>query len=695
MNISASPEGLQAQHANPRKKWGGDVVNRRIKLKEVADIIPGFLAPGLTVLVAGPYIGKSYLAQQIEHLIAYGTPLGDLEVTENCRCLVIAYETSQREWQRRSLRITPMGTLDADTAEPDEDGTYNSHEMIWVATSFPTEHDTFAERLAQLDHDLSEFARFERPIRYVRIDTLFRFVGGNTTGENAYHFDYRVSSQLNALALKHDCAILGLHHTRKDSGEDKDWVQRASGSLGYAAGATAMMFLQRVRGADTGILRVTSNTAGEAEHAMSFQDGLWEFDDTLSLAEARHTRTPREILQLLRERGPLMLWQLAEDVDATTAAIKKALQRLREEGDVSQEKDYWSLTSDKASTIMDGDTGDTEDVGDVGDTGDVVSSPLPAPRAESADAGEEEELDDAPEAFPAIQHMKDGLKKSRMHPIPVVRKAERTTGPWPIATRQLSAGVHKWASVPAAVAGDLADGWVVTLDRNGSYPSACSNVPVAPNVLKHNEVLGELDRERAGMYLIETEPWTDDRIGSPLGYPVGDERTGWFTDSHLELLDKVGHPYTITESWTGNRNASLFEHFCDAVRDARAATWQDPERYVDVKRRSSIAIRLLYPQTARSPFWRPDWWVAIVAQANVRHWVKAWSAVDKHKEFLLSIGGTDEVTYWTDSEDPGWVPAGYKITEPGTEPKFGSVKIKGRVPYTEWVAAHAAPRRSA
>jgi hypothetical protein len=665
----------------------------------VRDVIPGFLSPGLTLLVAGPYVGKSFLCQQLEHLIAYGTPVGELRVEENARCLVIVYEGGQRRHQERSLRISPLGTLPGDATGPDPDGTWGDREMIWTTRGYPTEHNTFAERLAQLDTDLRDFARYGRPIRYVRVDTFARFRGPNALGENAYEFDYRTSSQLNDLGLRHDVAILAPHHSNKDSGESADWIQRASGSLGLQAGANAMMYLQRVRGAYTGVLRVTSNDGAEAEHAMSFDEGIWSFDTTITLAEARHTKTPGDILRLLRDCGPLKLWQIAEDVEASPAAIKKALQRLREEGEVSQDRDIWSLTSDKSSTIMDGDIGDVGDAEDVGDTGDVEGTPLPAPRGESA--GEQEEDREFPRGpNPFTQHMKDSLKKSRMHPIPNVRKTEREdeSGPWPIAARRLSAGVHKWKATPPADIGDLTRGWAVTIDRNGSYPSACSSVPVAPNVLKHNEVLGAaLDPDRAGMYLIETEPWQDDRIGSPLGSNP-DETLGWFTDTHLDQLIKLGHPFMIIESWTGNRNTSLFEHFGIQVREARAATWQDvPEgdggpEYREVKRRSSQAIRQLYPRYTGSPFWRPDWWVAILAEANVRHWVKAWTAVDKHKELLLGLGGTDEATYWTDSQDPDWVPAGYRVIAPHTEPKFGSVKIKKRETYTEWLGTGASPR---
>ncbi|OAH11489.1 hypothetical protein STSP_51620 [Streptomyces jeddahensis] len=45
------------------------------------------------------------------------------------------------------------------------------------------------------------------------------------------------------------------------------------------------------------------------------------------------------------------------------------------------------------------------------------------------------------------------------------------------------------------------------IDRNGSYPSACSAVPLAPNKLLHTGPLDAFDKTQAGTYLIDIPQW--------------------------------------------------------------------------------------------------------------------------------------------------------------------------------------------
>ncbi|MGW3669067.1 DnaB-like helicase C-terminal domain-containing protein [Streptomyces sp. NPDC005141] len=311
--------------------------------------------------------------------------------------------------------------------------------------------------------------------------------------------------------------------------------------------------------------------------------------------------------------------------------------------------------------------------------------------------GDEE---DEPEGavFPALRILKDAVSRSKMHPIPVIRSEEREDGPWPLISEDM-AGEPSWVhpdvtssrvahirdngkrvrrdqlDVPAS----FGDGVMCLIDRNGSYPSACSAVPLAPNKLLHTGPLTAFDRTQAGIYLIDIPEWNFPGMPHPLGRLVDrpdDQGRVWVTTPHIKQLERLhrdGHltaPVTIHDSWTGKANESLFKPFYAAAREARTELVQvGGEPYKNYKTRLSIALRLLWPKRPdqRSPFWRPDWRMSMVAEASVRHWTVAFKAVQEGHT-LIALRNVDAAIFWTPQDTP---PGTYRI---GTG--FGEVKAK-------------------
>ncbi|MFJ9567864.1 type II toxin-antitoxin system prevent-host-death family antitoxin [Streptomyces fuscichromogenes] len=311
--------------------------------------------------------------------------------------------------------------------------------------------------------------------------------------------------------------------------------------------------------------------------------------------------------------------------------------------------------------------------------------------------GDEE---DEPEGhvFPALKILKDAVGRSKMHPIRVIRKEERDSGPWPLITEHMD-GEPRWVHpdvtatrVPHIRANgkrvrrdqlDVPDsfgqGVLCLIDRNGSFPSACSAVPLAPNKLLHTGPLDTYDKAEAGIYLIDIPEWTRTDMPHPLGRiidrPDEDGRV-WVTTPHIKQLDKLVRDNhlsampAIHDSWTGKYNESLFKPFYEATRKARTELVQaggDP--YKAYKTRLSIALRLLWPKrpAQRSPFWRPDWRMSMVAEASVRHWTVAFKAVQEGHT-LVALRNVDAAVFWTPDST---APATYRI---GTG--FGEVKAK-------------------
>ncbi|KAB1143464.1 AAA family ATPase [Streptomyces luteolifulvus] len=309
---------------------------------------------------------------------------------------------------------------------------------------------------------------------------------------------------------------------------------------------------------------------------------------------------------------------------------------------------------------------------------------------------EEDEPDSAP--FPALKLLKDAVGRSKMHPIKVIRIEDRESGPWPLISEHMD-GEPRWvhpdvtsSRVPYIrnngkrvrrdkldVPASFGAGVLCLIDRNGSYPSACSAVPLAPNKLLHTGPLAAFDKASAGIYLIDIPVWTRTDMPHPLGRiidrPDAQGRV-WVTTPHIKQLERLvrdGHLAampTIHDSWTGKANESLFKPFYAAARQARLELVQaGGEPYKAYKTRLSIALRLLWPkrEEQKSPFWRPDWRMSMVAEASVRHWTTAFKAVQEGHT-LIALRNVDAAVFWTAPDTP---PDTYRI---GTG--FGEVKAK-------------------
>ncbi|MFE9018122.1 DnaB-like helicase C-terminal domain-containing protein [Streptomyces sp. NPDC007808] len=309
---------------------------------------------------------------------------------------------------------------------------------------------------------------------------------------------------------------------------------------------------------------------------------------------------------------------------------------------------------------------------------------------------EEDEPDNAP--FPALKLLKDAVGRSKMHPIKVIRIEDRESGPWPLISEHMD-GEPRWvhpdvtsSRVPYIrdngrrvrrdkldVPPSFGSGALCLIDRNGSYPSACSAVPLAPNKLLHTGPLAAFDKASAGIYLIDIPAWPRTDMPHPLGRIIerpDEHGRVWVTTPHIKQLERLvrdGHLAampTIHDSWTGKANESLFKPFYAAARQARIELVQaGGERYKAYKTRLSIALRLLWPKRPeqKSPFWRPDWRMSMVAEASVRHWITAFKAVQEGHT-LIALRNVDAAVFWTPDNTP---PATYRI---GTG--FGEVKAK-------------------
>lgn len=301
---------------------------------------------------------------------------------------------------------------------------------------------------------------------------------------------------------------------------------------------------------------------------------------------------------------------------------------------------------------------------------------------------------------PALDALGEAFAASKGHPVPNVRSELRSVPPWSVVG-QAWTGRHRWVNPRASewacddARTDTPAWHALVLDRNGSYPSVMGSVAVAPNVLTKADATRASElKGLAGVALVEELPAAlcaelpdtlDQGVGRGSDRPpmLGALTEGpvWLTAPQWEQALKLDFDLPIVEAWVGKRSTGLFAPFAKWAAGHRAAAREQSQHAYDVaKRQISIAARLLYPKDAGGRFWRPDWWAAIVAEANVRLWAMAV----KCEAPLLAVHHVDEVVVAVPADSPDdYVPNPYKL---GVLGEYGHVKITGRLPVVDWIA---------
>lgn len=672
---------------------------RRADLGEHPRLLDGLLYIGLTVLYSAPGLGKSMLQAAVEEHLAFGRPFGPWLPERPYRCMVVDLEGDMRLASERSLTNTPWGLLPSDhgRAMP----TDIEYETEW-------EGREFIERLARLEYRLQAAADAGEPYSYVRIDTMRLFVGSKPHGVNAYDFDAFCLRALNRVALRFRIALVLVHHSNK-AGE-------VSGSTGIAGSTTVVMQLKRNPDNPDECLLASEKVRVDQEfrYALEMDDrGRWHFTDAITPTQAMLTGTKRAIVNVLTGRGPRVLADLVEALpDVNRNTMKAALRRLSVEGIAVYRRGRWELSQATVSEhppckvchlpmeVYERGQEHHPTCSSDPSAAQAVERWLGQPRQQEAseqvnsgesgdvehgqeDDDEHQEEDDAhPEArkFDGYAALTQSITTSRFKPLQRVEKVEREGVPWSLMTESMD-GAHQSRGWTGPMPDD---GLVAIVDRNGSFPSACSSVPVAPNKLTRTGPLGidPADRKnRAGIFLITMPAWPEeDRTPHPLGRLARVGEKVWVTSPHMEQLDKLARTgrlplLDVLDSWTGARNTSLFERFYVWSKTLREQTaGADEAVRTEAKRAISTAIRALWPKQSRSPYWRPDWNLSIRAEASVRHWVTADTAVTNGAT-LLSLGMTDEAAFAIPADDVPdpkvWVPTPYRIGG-----GFGAVKHK-------------------
>ena len=176
-------------------------------------IIDGLLYPGTYLFVGAPKVGKSFLMAQLAYHVSTGKELWENEVRQG-KVLYLALEDDYSRLQKRLYRM--FGT----------DGTDN----LYFSVSAKNLNGGLFE---QLEKFISE----NPDTRLIIIDTLQK-VRESATEKYSYASDYEVIAQLKNFSDRYGICLLLVHHTRKQSSDDKfDMISGTNGLLGAADGA--------------------------------------------------------------------------------------------------------------------------------------------------------------------------------------------------------------------------------------------------------------------------------------------------------------------------------------------------------------------------------------------------------------------------------------------------------------------------
>ena len=215
--------------------------------------VENFIAPGATLAVGAPKVGKSWLILDLAISVARGSDfLG--KSTNKSPVLYLALEDSER---RIKSRMSTYG-IAADEVP----------ELLEIATKAP--------RLDQgLLQAIDAWINAHGGKHCLIIIDVFQKVRGITKkGANVYEIDSEVMYRLNEYAHGKESSIILVHHTNKSTASE-DWFSRISGSQGLAGAVDMVFYLDRERDSSFGTIHFDARDAWGNDFVIHFDKGRW------------------------------------------------------------------------------------------------------------------------------------------------------------------------------------------------------------------------------------------------------------------------------------------------------------------------------------------------------------------------------------------------------------------------------------
>lgn len=295
----------------------------RTEIPPIKWAVKEFIAEGLTIIAAEPKLGKSVLALNLALSVTTGRDfLG--QPTEIGDVLYLQLEDTKRRTKQRGQR---MGYTE-----------YTTHEAakrLTIVTQAPRQHEGGTLYI-------EDWISRHPEARLIIIDTLqkFRKPVGN---KQMYEADYECISQLHDLAVKHNVSIIIIHHTKKQ--EETNIQNMISGSQGIAGSVDGILLLYRpskvVR--DQAILLRRGRDIDDAEFLIQRNRQAFTWELMGDPSEFTANEGQQNILNCLREHGPMTPKEIAEELEQKPASIRTWLKRLAKADRVTKKGGKYSL----------------------------------------------------------------------------------------------------------------------------------------------------------------------------------------------------------------------------------------------------------------------------------------------------------------------------------------------------------------
>jgi hypothetical protein len=253
-------------------------------------IVPGIIPEGMTLLVAAPKIGKSWLVLGLGiELSNGGQAFGCIPLGKPRPVLYLALEDTPRRLQDR---IETLGAAER----------VNDRLQFIVAL----------EREDKVIQTIRDYiAKHDGLDPVVILDTLGKVMPPAQGNQSAYGHDYAMLSALKATCdAVPGSSLLIVHHTRKQDGGD--FLDAVSGTQGIAGAADTVMLLKRERHDNRATLQVTSRDAAEGEYSLTLSEaGAWELEGK-SLADASQAAQTVRVTAGLGEKSIEIITKINE-----------------------------------------------------------------------------------------------------------------------------------------------------------------------------------------------------------------------------------------------------------------------------------------------------------------------------------------------------------------------------------------------
>jgi DNA-binding transcriptional ArsR family regulator len=319
----------QEVHAEPELdsligKWGAVTIDDSLpRLISAAELYNGTIATlrplfeelawdGLTMIIARPKAGKSWLTLQAAIHIAGGPEVEGITALDHGPVLYGAFEEPATRTMARLRKLASPG-----------DWTGRLH---FVYELLPLMGGG-AEQLEGLMRQIKP--------RLVVLDTLTALIkGGGKRESDVFRSQYAEVSRIRKLAEDFKTAIMLVHHVRK--GVSDSGVEAVAGTGGIAAAVDTLWHLKR-KAEGEATLDVVGREAEEKTLALRFDQEPfgWRFlgDDAMQLLNSER----RQILELLREDGSQTPAQIAAELGKSRPAVRMLLKRMKDDRQVQKQ----------------------------------------------------------------------------------------------------------------------------------------------------------------------------------------------------------------------------------------------------------------------------------------------------------------------------------------------------------------------